>query len=98
MYVSTPKTTAAKAGEKSAAKMRYQFGRVHAKAARAHLRRSEELRKHARQISDALYPEGHLQERQIAGISFLARYGPQLLLTVYDAMGSGCAGHQVIYL
>jgi bacillithiol biosynthesis cysteine-adding enzyme BshC len=90
--------TVAQAAEKSAAKMRYQFGRVHAKAARAHLRRSEELRKHAQQISDALYPEGHLQERQVAGISLLARYGPQLLLTVYDAMGSGCAGHQVIYL
>lgn len=88
--------TVAKAAEKSAAKMRYQLGRVHAKAARAHLRRSEELRKHAQQISDALYPEGHLQERQVAGISFLARYGPPLLLRVYDAMG--CQGHQVVYL
>ncbi|MBI2678758.1 MAG: bacillithiol biosynthesis cysteine-adding enzyme BshC [Candidatus Koribacter versatilis] len=88
--------TVAKAAEKSAAKMRYQFGRVHAKAARAHLRRSEELRKHAQQISDALYPEGHLQERQVAAISFLARHGPQWLLRVYDAMG--CQGHQVVYL
>ncbi|MDP9267163.1 MAG: bacillithiol biosynthesis cysteine-adding enzyme BshC [Acidobacteriota bacterium] len=88
--------TLAKAAERSAAKMRYQLGRVHAKACRAHLRRSEELRQHAQQISDALYPEGHLQERQIAGISFLARYGPQLLLTLYDAMT--CQGHQVVYL
>ena len=90
--------TLAKAAEKSAAKMRFQLGRVHAKAARAHLRRSEELRQHAQQISNALYPEGHLQEREVAGIALLARYGSQLLLTLYDAIASECGGHQVIFL
>lgn len=90
--------TVAKAAEKSAAKMLYQFHRVRAKAARAELRRSEELRRHAQQLENALYPQGHLQERQVAGVSLLARYGPQLLLTLYDAIQSGCSGHQVVYL
>ena len=90
--------TLAQAAEKSAAKMRHQLGRVRTKAARAHLRRSEELRRHAQQISDALFPAGHLQEREIAGISFLARYGPQLLLQVYDTMRHGCPGHEIVYL
>jgi len=90
--------TVAKAAEKSAAKMRYQLQRIQDKAARAHLQRSLEMREHIQQITSALYPGGHLQERQIAGISFLARYGPQLLLTLYDAMQAGCVGHQVIYL
>jgi bacillithiol biosynthesis cysteine-adding enzyme BshC len=90
--------TVAKAAEKSAAKMLYQFHRVRAKAARAELRRSEELRRHAAQLVHALYPEDHLQERQVAGVSLLARYGPQLLLTLYDAVQSSCAGHQIVYL
>ena len=90
--------TVAKAAEKSAAKMLYQFHRVRAKAARAELRRSEELRRHAQQMLNALYPQGHLQERQIAGISLVARHGPQLLLTLYDAIQNSCSGHQIIYL
>ena len=90
--------TLQKAAEKSAAKMRYQLNRIQEKAARAHLQRSLEMREHMQQISNALYPNGHLQEREIAGISFLARYGPQLLLTLYDAMQAKCVGHQVVYL
>ena len=90
--------TVAKAGAKSAAKMRYQMARIRAKVARAELRRSQDLARHAQQLSNALYPEGHLQERQVAGISFLARYGPQLLLTVYDAIQTECTSHTVIYL
>lgn len=90
--------TVAKASEKSAAKMLYQFHRVRAKAARAELRRSEELRRHAQQMMNALYPGGHLQERQVAGISLVARYGPQLLLRLYDAIQAGCNGHQVVWL
>ncbi|HSE49436.1 MAG TPA: bacillithiol biosynthesis cysteine-adding enzyme BshC [Terriglobales bacterium] len=90
--------TVAKAAEKSAAKMLYQFHRVRAKAARAELRRSEELRRHAQQMMNALYPQGHLQERQVAGISLVARHGPQLLLTLYDAIQPACSGHQVVSL
>ena len=90
--------TVAKAGAKAAAKMRYQLSKIRAKAARAQLRKNEDLRRHADQILNALYPEGHLQERQIAGISLLARYGSQLLLTLYDAIQTRCTGHQIVYL
>jgi bacillithiol biosynthesis cysteine-adding enzyme BshC len=90
--------TIAKAGAKAAAKMRYQLSKIRAKAARAELRRNQDVARHAQQIANALYPDGHLQERQIAGISFLARYGPQLLLTLYDAIQTQCTGHSVIYL
>jgi len=31
-------------------------------------------------------------------MSFLGRYGTQLLLTLYDAARTGCPDHQVVYL
>jgi hypothetical protein len=37
-----------------------------------------------------------LQEREVAGVSFLARYGLGLLANLYDALHTDCHDHQVI--
>ncbi|MCI0356651.1 MAG: bacillithiol biosynthesis cysteine-adding enzyme BshC, partial [Acidobacteria bacterium] len=90
--------TLASAAGKARSKMRYQLERLRGRAARAQLRRSELLARHAEEIAASLYPHKDLQERTLGGISFIARYGTGLLLRLYDAAALDCPGHQVIYL
>jgi bacillithiol biosynthesis cysteine-adding enzyme BshC len=78
-------------------KMRYQLGQLRAKAARAELRQTEILGRHAEFLSQALYPEKTLQEREIAACFFLARHGPQLLPALYDAFSPDCLEHQILF-
>lgn len=89
--------TLVEAAERAASKMRYQLERLRERAARAQLRRGEELATHAETLISSLYPEKGLQEREIGAISFLARYGTQLLLTLYDAAQTACPDHQVAH-
>ena len=86
------------AEQRAASKMRYQLQRLRARAAKAELRRHQEISRHARHISTSLYPDKTLQERQIAGIYFLARYGLPLLGMLYECMQTGCTDHQVVYI
>ena len=90
--------TLVEAAERAGSKIRYQLGRLRERAARAQLRRNEETAAHAALLSNSLYPEKEPQERVIGAMSFLGRYGTQLLLTLYDAAKMGCPDHQVIYL
>ena len=90
--------TLAQAAGKAGSKMSYQLERLRGRAARAQLRRSEQLGRHADEIAASLYPHKDLQERTIGGVSFLARYGTGLLLRLYDAAALGCPGHQIIAL
>ena len=82
----------------SASKMRYQLGKIRSRAARAELRRREVLERHASLLSNLLYPDQVLQEREIAGIYFLARVGPQLLRDLYGTIDLDCTDHHVISL
>ncbi len=86
------------AAQRAAGKMRYQLGRLRSRAARAELRRGAETMHHARRLLHALFPNGNLQEREIAGVSFLARHGPALADRLLQAADGGCSGHQVIAL
>ena len=90
--------TLVEASERAASKIRYQIERLRERAARAQLRRSEETASQAALLSNSLYPGKELQERVIGAMSFLGRYGTQLLLTLYDAAKTGCPDHQVLYL
>jgi len=90
--------TLAEAAARSEAKMRYQLGRLRTRVARAELQRQEELSRHAEQLMACLFPNKDLQEREVAGVSFLARYGPQSLLQLYDAIETACPDHQLLYL
>lgn len=86
------------AAQHSASKIRYQLQRLRGRAARASLRRNDEISRHADLLMASLYPNKNLQEREIAGISYLAQFGTELLPRLYDAIQPACTGHQIILL
>ena len=86
------------AAENAAAKMQHQLDGLRARAARAELRQAEVVRRHGEVLSYALYPHQTLQERELAGVYFLARHGTELLRALYDAIRTDCLDHQVISL
>jgi bacillithiol biosynthesis cysteine-adding enzyme BshC len=90
--------TLVEAASNAEAKMQYQLSQLEARAARAELQRNEVLARHAETLSNTLLPDKVLQERQIAGISFVARYGPALLKDLYETIHTDCHDHQVIDL
>jgi bacillithiol biosynthesis cysteine-adding enzyme BshC len=89
-------STLTDAASNAEAKMHYQLGQLQARAARAELSRNEVITRHAESLSSALFPNKALQEREIAGVSYLARYGSDLLRKLYDTIHTGCHDHQVI--
>src|SRR5579872_590922 len=86
------------AARNAGSKMRYQLDRLQGRAARAELLRSEVLDRHAALLGNSLFPHKSLQEREIAGVSFLARQGMELLERLYETASTGCPDHQVVYL
>jgi bacillithiol synthase len=91
-----PTLVEALAGAQS--KMTYQLSRLQGQAARAQLQKSEVLARHANQLSSSLFPDKVLQERQIGGLSFLARHGLTLLQDLYGVIHTDCHDHQVVTL
>ena len=83
---------------RAASKMFHQLTTLREKAARAEAMRSDVLRRHASQLSNALYPNKNLQEREIAGISFVARHGLGLIESLYQLASAGCPDHQIVYI
>jgi bacillithiol biosynthesis cysteine-adding enzyme BshC len=77
-------------------KMKYQLAQLEARAARAEVQRNEVITRHADSLSSALYPHKALQEREIAGIGFVSKYGPELLQNLYATIHTDCHDHQVI--
>lgn len=82
--------------DRTRSSMWHQVNRLHLRATRAELLRNEVIGRQADALSHALFPNNALQEREIAGVSFLARYGQQLLADLYGQMNSDCHDHQVI--
>jgi bacillithiol synthase len=79
-------------------KMRYQLTQLEARAARAEVQRNEVITRHAESLSSALYANKALQEREIAGVSFVGRYGSGLLHDLYGTIHTDCYDHQVVEL
>ena len=90
--------TLVEAADNAGSKMHHQLQQLRSRAARAELRQSETLSRHAEFLSNMLYPEKVLQEREVAGIYFVARYGTQLLHNLYDTIHTDCHDHQLIEL
>ena len=90
--------TLVEASQRAASKISYQLTRLQARAANARARRSEETTRHVSELSAALYPHGGLQERHVAGISFLARNGLSLIRELESTLLPDCAGHQLLWL
>ena len=84
------------AAAQAEAKIQYQFSQLEGRAARAELLRNEVITRHAEALSSPLFPNKALQEREIAGVSFAARYGPGLLRDLYETIHTDCHDHQVI--
>jgi bacillithiol biosynthesis cysteine-adding enzyme BshC len=90
--------TLADAAQTAESKMEYQLERLKAQAAKAELRQAEVIGRHADTLSEALYPDKGLQERAVAGIYFVARYGMDLVKLLHDAIQLDCHNHQVLEL
>ena len=79
-------------------KMRYQMNRLRRMAARFEAERTGALRKQATLLMLNLFPEEHLQERLLAGVVFMARFGDTLPQFLVDHAGQECPGHRVLWL
>ena len=91
-------STLVEAATRATSKMQYQINRLEKRAAQAELRRSEIITRHTAQIENSLYPRKTLQEREIAGLYFHAKYGPQLVDRLVDLAQARCPEHKVLVL
>jgi bacillithiol biosynthesis cysteine-adding enzyme BshC len=87
-----------RAAEVSGSKMRYQMNRLRRMAATFELQKEASLWKHAEAIVLNVFPGGHPQERVVAGIWFMARYGDGLVEKLVGVAGNQCPGHVVVRL
>ncbi len=90
--------TLVEAAGRAGAKMLYQLRRLRKRAGNAQLRKNDEISRHADWLSSVLFPNKNLQEREIAGVSFLARHGSDLLQTLLRAAQADCPDHQIVYV
>jgi len=90
--------TLVEAAGRAASKMQYQVNRLEKRAAQAELHHTEVLTRHATQIENVLYPKKSLQEREIAGLYFYAKYGPELIDRLIELAEARCPEHKVLVL
>lgn len=90
--------TLVRASNRAASKMLYQVNRLQRRAAAAELRRNQVIARHAAQIGNSLYPHKTLQEREISGIYFYAKYGPSLIDRLIELAQTPCPEHKVLRL
>lgn len=86
------------AAERAGRKMHYQLTRLSAKAARAELRRNQQLVVDSDLIETELFPSHDMQERSIPGVYFLAQHGLGLIDTLIGVARAHCPGHQLVRL
>ena len=86
------------ATQTAGSKMHHQLERLYTQAARAEAQKGELVGRHAEMLAQALYPNKGLQEREIGGVYFIARYGAELLHQIHDTIRTDCHDHQVLEL
>lgn len=79
----------------AANKMRYQMNRLRRLAANWQVQKEAHLLKHAAAVSDLLFPEGHPQERFLAGVALLARTDVDVPRLLVENAEQDCPGHRV---
>jgi bacillithiol biosynthesis cysteine-adding enzyme BshC len=89
-------STLIQAADRARMRMWNQINRLHRRASRAELLRNEVITRHADALSHALFPHKALQEREVSGVSFVARYGAELLANLHETIRPDCHDHQVI--
>ncbi len=96
-YLTAMDASLGRSAEVSASKMRYQMNRLRRMAATFEVQKQASLRKHADALMLHLFPDGHPQERLLAGVWFLAQGDGLIDLLVKEA-GEMCVGHTVVRL
>jgi len=97
-YMSTMSADLGRAAGVSGNKMRYQMNRLRRMAAAFEVQKEASLKKHATAIMLNVFPDGHLQERLLAGVGFVSRHGDGLVELLVEHAGQECPGHRVITL
>ncbi len=97
-YMSAMDENLGRAATVSGNKMRYQMNRLRRVAATFELQKEASLRRHAEVLALHLFPDGHPQERLVAGAWFLGRYGDGLVERMVWSAENLCPGHMVIKL
>ncbi|MBB5057867.1 bacillithiol biosynthesis cysteine-adding enzyme BshC [Granulicella aggregans] len=97
-YLSAMDESLGRSATVSASKMRYQMNRLRRMASTFELQKEASLRKHADAMTLNLYPGGHLQERVLGGVWFLARSGDELIERLIEEAKNLCPGHVVVRL
>jgi bacillithiol biosynthesis cysteine-adding enzyme BshC len=87
-----------RSAETAASKMRYQMNRLRRLAANFQLQREASLARHAEAITQALYPEGGLQERLHGAAYYFARHGFELAEELVTRAEKTCPGHTILWL
>ena len=66
---------------------------------RAEKNRHDQVFDQLRRCQNALYPQGHLQERTLPVLEYLARYGESILPKIFEGIDVGGTGrHQILPL
>ena len=78
--------------------MRYQMNRLRRLAANFQLQKETSLARHAEAITQALYPEGSLQERLHGAAYYFARYGFEFAEQLATTAEKLCPGHAILML
>jgi bacillithiol biosynthesis cysteine-adding enzyme BshC len=97
-YLKAMDATLGQAAEVSGSKMLYQMNRLRRMASTHELQKEASLRKHADSITLNVFPNGHPQERVIAGIWFMARYGDGLIDLLVSVAANQCPSHVAVRL
>ena len=95
-YLASMDASLGRSAEVSASKMRYQMNRLRRMAAAFEMQKEASLGKHATAIVLNLFPDGHPQERVLAGVWFAARLGEGLVERLVAEAGEMCTGHAVV--
>ena len=90
--------TLAEALGRSRKKMLYQVGKISSKIEREAVARDEQAERETEGLAAWTYPHRNPQERYYGILPFLARFGPRLSETVYEAIRHDCPDHQALAL
>jgi bacillithiol biosynthesis cysteine-adding enzyme BshC len=84
--------------ESTTGKILHQLDGLDKKLTQAVKRRNETLASQVRKAATAVFPNGHLQERSLSLLPFLAKHGDGIIRQIYEAIDLGDYAHQVLSL
>ena len=97
-YMTSMDASLGRSADVAARKMRYQMNRLRLMSAAFEVQKEKSLRKHAEALCVHLYPNGHLQERVLAGVWFLAGSGENLIQRLVSEAANRCPGNLILTL